>query len=88
MNEVEGMKNDYLTLNDPETDLGYKIANGAFHIVKNESQFLWSIMKYFQKQYSSNLWSSGGSDVVTKVYKEACLHESHVNRGKQFFEAI
>ena len=27
MNEVEGIKNDYLTLNVPETDLGYKIAN-------------------------------------------------------------
>ena len=83
MNEVEGMKNDYLKLNDPETDLGYKIANGAFHIVKNESQFLWSIMNHFQKQYSSNLWSSGGSDVVTKAYKEACLIESHEKRGEQ-----
>ena len=79
MYEDESKKHDFLT----ETDLGFTIANGAFHIVKNESLFLWSIMKYFQKEYSSNLWSSGGSDVVTKAYKEACLIESHEKRGEQ-----
>ena len=77
MNEFEGIKNDYLTLNVPETDLGYKIANGAFHIVKNESQFLWSVMNYFQKEYSPNLWSSGGSDIVTKAFKGACNIKPH-----------
>ena len=54
-----------------------KIANGAFHIVKNESQFLWSVMNYFQRQYSPNLWSSGGSVIVTKAFKEACNIKPH-----------
>ena len=68
------------SLTDPETGLktlGQSIANGAFHIVKNESQFLWSIMNYFQKEYSPNLWSSGGSDIVTKAFKEACHIKPH-----------
>ena len=74
---------DYLIEDEGRThgsladELGYSISNGAFHIVKNESQFLWSIMNYFQKHYSSKLWSSGGSDIVTKAFKEACLIESH-----------
>ena len=75
----ENFLNDQ-SLTDPKTGLktlGHSIANGAFHIVKNESQFLWSIMNYFQKNYSSKLWSSGGSDIVTKAFKEACLIESH-----------
>ena len=73
-------RTDAGSLTDPETGLktlGQSIANGAFHIVKNESQFLWSIMNYFQKEYSPNLWSSGGSDIVTKAFKEACHIKPH-----------
>ena len=68
------------SLTDPKTGLktlGQSIANGAFHIVKNESQFLWSVMNYFQKEFSPNLWSSGGSDIVTKAFKGACNIKPH-----------
>ena len=75
----ENFLNDQ-SLTDPETGLktlGHSIANGAFHIVKNESQFLWNVMNYFQKKYSPNLWSSGGSVIVTKAFKEACHIKPH-----------
>ena len=75
----ENFLNDQ-SLTDPETGLktlGQSIANGVFHIVKNESQFLWSVMNYFQKEYSPNLWSSGGSDIVTKAFKGACNIKPH-----------
>ena len=70
----ENFSNDEF-LTDQETGLktlGHSIANGAFHIVKNESQFLWNVMNYFKKQYSPNLWSSGGSTIMTKAFREAC----------------
>ena len=48
----ENFLNDQ-SLTDPETGLktlGHSIANGAFHIVKNESQFLWNVMNYFPEK--------------------------------------
>ena len=34
-------------------------------------------MNYFQKEFSPNLWSSGGSDIVTKAFKGACNIKPH-----------
>ena len=68
-------------LTDPGTGLktssGQSIANGAFHIVKNESQFLWRVMDYYKKQYSPELWTSGGSDIITKAFKVVCNIKPH-----------
>ena len=73
---------DVESLTDSVTGFKTLVGNGAFHIVKNESQFLWNVMNYFKKQCSPNLWSSGGSTIMTKAFREACninLHEYGYN---------
>ena len=68
---------DVESLTDSVTRFKTLVGNGAFHIVKNESQFLWSVMNYFKKQYSSKLWTSGGSDIITKAFKVVCNIKPH-----------
>ena len=68
---------DVESLTDSVTGFKTLVGNGAFHIVKNESQFLWNVMNYFKKQYSPHMWASGGSTIFTKAFREACNINPH-----------
>ena len=61
----------------PSLGLDASVANGMFHFNKNESQFLWTVMKEFQETFDSNKWTSGGAEIFTRSLKKACNIMSH-----------
>ena len=61
---------------DPEygtKSIGGSVANGFFHMFKNESQLLWNAMAYVANSLETELsWSSLGSTPLTRALRDLC----------------
>ena len=52
--------------------VGGSIANGAFHMAKNESLLMWQTMKLARYDPQTNNWSAVGSTPLTSAMRMIC----------------